>query len=412
MAKNRNRLTAVAIKHAGVGIHADGDGLYLQVLPSGGKTWILRFMLNGRAREMGLGSLTLVSLKEARDKAQAVRKQVHDHRIDPIDARRASRVRAVTLPFKDCAKAYIEAHKTGWRNAKHADQWGNTLETYAYPVFGDLPVNQIDTALVMRVLEPLWRKKTETASRLRGRIESVLSWATVRGYREGENPARWRGHLDKLLPKRSKVQKVQHHAALPYADLPSFYALLRQQPGVGALALRFAILAAARTGEVIGMRWEEVSLQDKVWTVPPERMKSGREHRVPLSTEAIRVLKLAEKGRTDDSVFVFETRPGKPLSSATMTAVLKRMERADLTVHGFRSTFRDCSAEQTNFPREIAEAALAHVLSNKAEAAYQRADLLEKRRKLMEHWGKFTSTPPAPQSTRVIPLKKAGKQYA
>ena len=394
MAKNRNRLTAVAIKHAGVGMHADGDGLYLQVLPSGGKTWILRFMLNGRAREMGLGSLTLVSLKEARDKAQAVRKQVHDHRIDPIDARRASRVRAVTLPFKDCAKAYIEAHKTGWRNAKHADQWGNTLETYAYPVFGDLPVNQIDTALVMRVLEPLWRKKTETASRLRGRIESVLSWATVRGYREGENPARWRGHLDKLLPKRSKVQAVRHHPALPYADLPDFVTALKKQAGMASLALQFAILTAARTQEVLGMRWDEIDLAQAVWTVPAGRMKAGREHRVPLSPAAVRVLKAAKALRSDDKVeAVFEGRPKQPLSTAALTAVLKRMERRDITPHGFRSTFRDWAAEQTAFPREIAEAALAHVLTNKAEAAYQRGDLLERRRKLMEAWGRYATTP-------------------
>jgi integrase len=351
-------------------------------------------MLDGRAREMGLGSLTLVSLKEARDKALALRKQAHEHRIDPIDARRASRVRAVTLPFKDCAKAYIEAHKAGWRNAKHADQWGNTLEAYAYPVFGDLPVNQIDTALVMRVLEPLWRTRTETASRLRGRIESVLSWATVRGYREGENPARWRGHLDKLLPKRSKVQAVRHHPALPYADMPDFMVALKEQAGVASLALQFAILTAARTQEVLGMHWDEIDLEQAVWMVPAGRMKAGREHRVPISPAAVRILKAAKDLRSDDKVeVVFEGRPKLPLSTAALTAVLQRMNRRDVTPHGFRSTFRDWAAEQTAFPREIAEAALAHILTNKAEAAYQRGDLLERRRKLMAAWGRYATTP-------------------
>ena len=394
MPRKIHRLTALAIKNAGRGMHADGNGLYLQVSETGGKSWILRYMLEGRAREMGLGSLTLVSLKEARDKAQALRKQAHEHRIDPVDARRASRVRAVTLPFRDCANAYIEAHKAGWRNAKHADQWGNTLETYAYPVFGDLPVNEIDTALVMRVLEPLWRKKTETASRLRGRIESVLSWATVRGYREGENPARWRGHLDKLLPKRSKVQAVRHHPALPYADLPDFMVALKEQAGVASLALQFAILTAARTQEVLGMHWDEIDLEQAVWTVPAGRMKAGREHRVPLSAAAVRILKAAKELRSDDKVeVVFEGRPKQPLSTAALTAVLKRMERRDITPHGFRSTFRDWAAEQTAFPREIAEAALAHILTNKAEAAYQRGDLLERRRKLMEAWARYATTP-------------------
>jgi len=246
----------------------------------------------------------------------------------------------------------------------------------------------------MRVLEPLWRTKTETASRLRGRIESVLSWATVRGYREGENPARWRGHLDKLLPKRSKVQQVVHHPALPYAELPAFMAKLRAEVGTAARALEFTILTAARTREVLGAQWGEIDFKTGIWTVPAERMKAGREHRIPVSPPAVRVLKAAKGLLSDEDLgVVFEGRRGQPLSTAAMTAVLKRMKRSGITVHGFRSTFRDWAAEQTAFPREIAEAALAHILTNKAEAAYQRGDLLERRRKLMTAWGRYATTP-------------------
>ena len=366
-------------------------------------------MLDGRARAMGLGPLSLVSLADAREKAQELRKQAHVHRVDPIDARKASRGQTVSMPFKECATAYIKAHKAGWRNTKHAAQWASTLESYAYPVLGDLPVHQIDTGTLMRVLDPIWQTRTETASRLRGRLESVLSWATVRGYRSGENPARWRGHLDKLLPKRSKVQKVDHHAALPYAELPGFYSGLRKQVSMGALALRFAILTAARTGEVIGARWSEIDMDSAVWTVPEGRIKAQREHRVPLSQEAIRALKAAKKLQSDDDVeVVFEGLRGKAMSNAGMSAVLKRMKRTDVTVHGFRSTFRDWCAEQTAFPREIAEAALAHVLSNKAEAAYQRGDLLERRRTLMDAWARFAATAPrAKQASNVTPIRQA-----
>jgi integrase len=366
-------------------------------------------MLDGRARAMGLGPLSLVSLADAREKAQELRKQAHVHRVDPIDARKASRGQTVSMPFKECATAYIKAHKAGWRNTKHAAQWASTLESYAYPVLGDLPVHQIDTGTLMRVLDPIWQTRTETASRLRGRLESVLSWATVRGYRSGENPARWRGHLDKLLPKRSKVQKVERHAAPPYAELPGFYSGLRKQVGMGGLALRFAILTAARTGEVIGARWSEIDMDSAVWTVPEGRIKAQREHRVPLSQEAIRVLKAAKRLQSDDDVeVVFEGLRGKAMSNAGMSAVLKRMKRTDVTVHGFRSTFRDWCAEQTAFPREIAEAALAHVLSNKAEAAYQRGDLLERRRTLMDAWARFAATAPrAKQASNVTPIRQA-----
>jgi integrase len=304
------------------------------------------------------------------------------------------------MTFNACATAYINAHKAGWRNLKHAEQWTNTLATYASPVFGALPVSAIDTGLVMKAIEPLWQTKTETATRLRGRIESILGWATVRGYRTGENPARWRGHLDKLLPKRSKVAKVKHHAALAYTQIPEFMRKLREREGVTAKALEFIILTAARVSEAVNARWDEIDGKAAVWTVPASRMKSGREHRVPLTKEAGAVLGALEQHRQSDYVF-----PGwkvkKPLTGAACLELLKDMGHGDLTTHGFRSTFRDWAAEQTAFPREIAEAALAHTLRDKVEAAYQRGDLLERRRKLMEAWAAYCAKPEG----QVIPIQ-------
>ena len=304
------------------------------------------------------------------------------------------------------ADAYIAAHEASWRNAKHRQQWRNTLDTYADPILGKLPVAQVEVGDVMRVLEPLWREKTETASRLRGRIESVLDYATARGWRSGENPARWRGHLDNLLPARSKVAKVEHHAALPWREIGAFMAALAEEEGVSALALRFAILTAARTGEVIGARWSEIDMQAAVWTVPADRMKAAREHRVPLSDAALDVLREVAKLRTEPEAdgFVFPGgKAGKPLSSMALLMLLRRMERGDLTAHGFRSTFRDWCAEATNYPREVAEAALAHTLRDKTEAAYQRGDLMEKRRRLMAEWATFCARP-APAG-EVVPLR-------
>ena len=296
------------------------------------------------------------------------------------------------MTFDACAAAYIEAHKTSWRNEKHRDQWRNTLNSYASPVFGSLPVQAIDVALVMKVLEPIWKTKSETASRLRGRIEAVLDWATVRSYREGENPARWRGHLDKLLPARSKIQKVEHHPALPHDEIGDFMAMLRGQDGTAARALEFLILTAARTGEIIGARWDEIDLEDKIWVVPGARMKAGREHRVPLSGAALAILEQMREIREGDFV-VPGGKKGKPLSNMAMLAVLKRMGRDDLTTHGFRSTFRDWAAERTNFPREVVEMALAHTIESKVEAAYRRGDLFQKRRQLMEAWVRFCASP-------------------
>ncbi|MGH7088036.1 MAG: tyrosine-type recombinase/integrase, partial [Stellaceae bacterium] len=326
------------------GMYHDGGGLYLQVGAGGAKSWIYRFMLDGRARAMGLGPAQSITLAEARKRAAECQRMRVDG-IDPIEARGAQREHrkleaAQALTFDACATAYIDAHKAGWQNAKHRDQWRNTLSTYAGPVFGALPVQAVEIGLVLKVLEPIWLTKPETASRLRGRIEAVLDWATVRGYRKGENPARWRGHLDKLLPARSKVRKVEHHPALSYAKLADFMLALRSHEGVASLALEFLILTAARTGEVIGARWEEIDFAEHVWVVPAARMKARREHRVPLSGPAAAVLD--RMGAIREAAFVFPGgKRGKPLSNMAMLKLLQRMGRADLTAHGFRSTFRD-----------------------------------------------------------------------
>ncbi|PCE27099.1 integrase [Paraburkholderia acidicola] len=393
MAHSINKLSTTQInKLARAGLHGDGGGLYLQITKGGVKSWLFRYMKNGQARGMGLGPLHTVSLAEARVSALAARKQLLDG-IDPLDAkeqRRASTNAAAAKikTFDECAEAYIEAHRSGWKNAKHGDQWVSTLDTYASPHFGSLAVSAIDTALIMKALEPIWREKTETASRVRGRIESVLDWATVRGHRTGENPARWKGHLDHLLPKRSKVQKVEHHAALPYADAPGFMSDLRKQDGISAKALELLILTATRTNEVLGARWGEFDLNEKIWTIPDDRMKAGKEHRVPLSKAALCILKMMKNHRQNDYVFAGQ-RENRPLSNMALLQLLKRMERGDLTAHGFRSTFRDWVGETTHYPREVAEAALAHLLKNKAEAAYARGDLFSKRAAMMQDWADY-----------------------
>lgn len=390
-----NKLSDLKVRSASKpGYLGDGGGLYLQISSSLTKSWVFRYQLAGKPREMGLGSILTFSLKEARERARRCRQLVAEG-IDPIGERNAERQRqrlesARTKTFDQCAVAFIDAHREGWRNAKHAEQWTNTLSTYASPEIGSNPVQDVDTAAVMRVLGEIWKTKPETASRLRGRIESVLDWATVRGYRAGENPARWRGHLDKLLPKRSKIKKVRHHPALPYAEAPAFFASLHGQEGVAARALEFLILTAGRTGEVIGARWDEVNLEDKIWTVPADRMKAGRPHEVPLSPQAAHILKAQLKVKTGDYVFAGR-RPTEALSNMAMLALLKRMGRTDLTAHGFRSTFRDWAAEQTSFPNEVAEMALAHVVGDKTEAAYRRGTLKNKRRNLMTAWADYCS---------------------
>jgi integrase len=410
MARKIDRLTDVSVRRAKKrGYLADGGGLYLQITASGAKSWVFRFRDNGRLREAGLGPAHTVTLAKARERAHEYR-NLRLEGIDPIEERKAGQLKAKleaakAMTFKQCAEAYIEAHKGSWRNDKHAAQWPSTLETYAYPVFGDLPVQAIDVTLVSKVLEPIWKTKTETASRLRGRIERVLDWATVRKYRQGDNPARWRGHLDQLLPPRAKLQKVQHHAALPYAEIGAFMAKLREQDGMAALALELLILTATRTGEVIGSTWDEIDLGAAVWTIPADRMKGGKEHRVPLSKPALAVLKPLRDAASDAApgTFVFPgLRADKPLSNKAMLKLLERMERSDLTVHGFRSTFRDWVGERTNFPREVAEHALAHSLPDKVEAAYRRGDLFDKRIQMMDAWAKFCAQT-SPEG-KVVPI--------
>lgn len=391
-----NRLTALKVQRLKKpSYHADGGGLYLQISGTGTKSWVFVFHspLYERRREKGLGSLHDVFLAEARVKAAECRKLL-DQGIDPIEASKAKLAQARltaarSMTFSACAAAYIEAHRNGWSNAKHAAQWESTIKAYADPVFGKLPVADVDTHLVMRVLEPIWNKIPETASRLRGRIESVLDWATVRGLRAGDNPARWRGHLDKLLPKRSRAHAVKHHPALPYREMGSFMAALRKQEGIAARALEFLILSAARTGEVIGAVWPEFDMEQKLlWTIPPQRMKSKREHRVPLSPRALEILKVMRRGQQSEFVFP-GGRPDKPLSIVAMWQLLKRLNRPGLTIHGFRSTISDWCAERTNYPREVAEATLAHAQGDKVEAAYRRSDLLVRRRHMLAEWAKY-----------------------
>ena len=386
------------------GFWANGRNLYLDAKSLPGINWVFRFKRGGVAHDMGLGPWPLVSLAEAREQALDCRKKLRAG-IDPLAERQAARAAALAertkaMTFKQCALAYIAAHENEWKNAKHAAQWPSTLAAYAYPVFGNLSVAAIDTALVMKALEPIWLTKTQTASRVRGRIESVLDWAATAGYRTGENPARWRGHLENLLAAKAKVSPERHHSALPYPELPSFMAQLAGHGGLGALALRFTILTCTRTGEALGARWDEVDLDDKLWTISAERMKMGKEHRVPLSSPALEILAMCR--RLPPGLFVFALNPRRPVSSAIMLMTLWRMGRGDLTVHGFRSTFSDWCAGRTNFPSELREMALAHTVGNKVQAAYRRGDLFEKRRRLMDAWARY-ATGPAPAGL-VVPL--------
>jgi integrase len=370
-------------------MHPDGGGLYLQITESGAKSWIYRYTLDGRTREMGLGPFHTFDLKTAREKAAECRRLRHEG-VDPIEARREKRLvealaAARQVTFKDAAEGYIVTRQAGWKNSKHGDQWRNTLATYAYPIIGAMSVQSIDTDHVIAVLDPIWAQKTETASRVRNRIEAVLDWATARKYRTGDNPARWRGHLATHFPARSTVRRVVHHPALPYREIPEFVAALKLQPGFGAAALVFLILTAARTNEALGARWDELDGHNGLWTIPGVRMKAKRDHRVPLSNA--RLWHLIQQTKLEGSPYVFPGgKAAAPLSNMALLAVLKRMGRKDLTVHGFRSTFRDWAAEQTNFPHEVSEMALAHTISDKVEAAYRRGDLFQKRRDLMEEW--------------------------
>lgn len=408
---NGKRLTAVFVqKVSKPGYYADGLGLYLQVRGTA-KSWIFRYRAEGRLRDCGLGSLNAISLAEAREKAARCR-NLRANGIDPIEDRRDAREKARadaarSMTFQKCAETYIEAHQAGWKNEKHAAQWTSTLSTYAYPVFKDVSVSSIDTGMIMKVLQPIWATKTETASRVRGRVESVLDWARVRGFRDGENPARWRGHLDKMLSARAKVARVQHHAALPIDDVPAFMTSLRAQVGVAARGFEFCILTATRTGETIGARWREIDLKAQLWTVPADRMKASREHRVPLSSRAVEIL--SEMQKLPPSEFVFPGgKADKPLSGMAFLMLLRRMKRMDITAHGFRSTFRDWVSERTDFPRDVAEMALAHTVSDKVEAAYRRGDLLVKRKELAEAWSIYCTSKPASAQEETEPAATLG----
>jgi len=405
--RESNRLSALKVARlTKPGLYGDGRGLWLRVASGGTKAWVLRFMLRGRARAMGLGPVDLVSLAEAREQARDARKLLLEGS-DPIEHRRSARRQArldaaLGITFKECAEQHIASHETAWRNPKHRAQWRSTLATYAYPVLGELPVAAIDTRLVLKVLEPLWRAKTETASRLRGRIEAVLDWATAREHRRGDNPARWRGHLDKLLPSRRKVASVRHHAALPYVEIPAFMEQLRGRDGVAARALELLILTGTRTSEVVKARWDEIDLDAKLWTIPAHRMKANREHRVPLSDRVVDLLQELPL----EAEFVFPGgRAKSPLSNMALLSLLRRMGRGDLTSHGFRSSFRDWAAEQTGYPNHVVEMALAHAIGDKVEAAYRRGDLFAKRRHLMQDWARYCISFSRRNGDRVVALR-------
>ena len=380
--------------------HVGGvTGLILNVTMYGSRSWLLRYQVGGRRRDLGLGSYPSVTLAQARELAREARLKLA-RGIDPVaDAQRlrAQLVQAMQshLTFAEAAAKYVEAHERGWKNVKHVAQWRSTLVNYANPVIGKVPVADVDVGMVLKVIEPMWASKTETANRVRSRMESVLDWAVARGYRKDANPARWKGLLDKLLPAPAKLTKTVHHRAMPYEELPKFLSLLRSVEGNGALALQFQILTACRSGEVRGARWDEINLEQQLWVVPADRMKAQKEHRVPLSDAAIQLLKNQRAVVSDSCLYVFpgyrasaDPETGAPLSNMTLTAVLRRLN-VDAVPHGFRSTFRDWAAEKTHYANEVAEMALAHTIASKVEAAYRRGDLLEKRRSLMQDWADY-----------------------
>jgi integrase len=413
VARHLHRLTATAVANLKTkGLHPDGGGLYVRVTAKGTKSWIFRYSSAGNTRDMGLGAFPTVTLAKARELAMECRRCRQDGG-DPIEARASERIAATleglqATTFKACAEQVISSHEIGWRNAKHRQEWRRTLTAYVYPSFGDVPVAKVTTEHVLAALQPIWSTKTETASRLRGRIEAVLALAKARGMRSGENPAQWRGHLAKILPARARVKNVQHHAAIPHSELPDFIKQLRKSRSIiSARALEFLILTVARSGEALGARWNEIDLDQRMWTVPAERMKAGKDHRVPLSDRAIRILKEMAEVRQNDFVFP-GMRQGQPIGIVAMPRELHRI-RDDITIHGFRSAFKDWCAECTNTLNFVSEAALAHVIADKVEAAYRRTDLLEKRRSLMEQWAAYCGRPPA--SAEVVPLQRRTRRH-
>ena len=412
--KVTNALTPMAVRNAKPGRHADGAGLNLLVKEGGARSWVYRFMLRGKSRDIGLGPATgtdAVTLADARDAAAVLRVKVKAG-IDPLEQRQreaaetlaaAQAASVAGITFKAVAEAHITANEGNWRNAKHRYQWSATLATYVYPVIGDLPVAAISTAHVLSILEPIWKSKAETAGRIRGRIETVLDAAKARGYRDGENPARWRGHIAQILPARSRLTRG-HHKAMPYGAVPELVGKLQEREAMAALALEFTILTAARTGEAIGATWAEVDLDKGMWTVPAARMKAGKEHRVPLSLRAIEIVQATLALGSD---FLFPAAGGGKLSNMAMNMLLRRMN-VDATVHGFRSGFRDWAAECTGYAHEVAEMALAHAISNQVERAYRRGDLIEKRRRLMDDWATYCANGGA-AGANVIRIRSAAR---
>jgi integrase len=403
MARGIHKLTIRQVERARKrGLIGDGGGLYLQVTARGSKSWLFRYKRGGRTRHMGLGPLALVGLGEARALALQARKLLHAG-IDPLAQRNAQRTQQAlaatkSLTFDAATAAYIAAHRAGWRSPQHVRNWQNSLATYASPILGPLPVQNIDTGLILRVLQPLWQEKPETASRVRSRLEAILGWATVRGYRSGDNPARWKGLLDHLLPSHRKVRPVQHLASLPFAELPSFMLKLQQQDGVAARALEFLILTAVRTGAVIGhrrddmppLKWQHLDFNQRLWTVPKSKMGVVG-HRVPLSDAAIAVLEQMRPLRDDADIVFPGLKPGRSLAEGMLRRVLRRMGRTEVP-HGFRATFKTWASERTSFAHEVIEASLTHAIGSALEKAYRRTDLLDKRRHLMTLWATYATT--------------------
>lgn len=397
MARSAKKLSAIQVKNLSkTGRHADGEGLYLNIARGGSKSWVFLWMKDRRRREMGLGPYPSVSLSEARERADVARKVVAAGG-DPLSQRDTEAPKS----FGEVADLFLESMEGSWKNQKHREQWRYTLsrkraeddslvrDGYCLNLI-DLPVAAVDTNDVLKALTPIWQEKAETASRLRGRIERVLDYAKVKGWREGENPALWRGHLKNALPTRAKLQRG-HHAAMPYADVPNFFASLKQREAVSADGLAFLLLTASRSGEVINAKWPEVDFEREVWTVPPDRMKAGKEHRVPLSPPAVEILKRMLEIRDSDWIFPGAKRD-RPQSPMAFTMLLRRMELGHFTPHGFRSSFRDWVGDETTFPRELAEAALAHTVGDETERAYRRSDALARRRKLMEAWASYCTS--------------------
>jgi integrase len=411
MPKKVNELSAVEIRRLSKpGRYAVGGvaGLLLSIKETGAKSWVLRTMVGGKRRNIGLGGFPDVSIAVAREKARQMKEKIAEG-VDPVVERQARKARMISaqakkLTFAEAARLYHEKKVLELRNEKHKKDWISSLERHAMPIIGAIPVSDIEFTHILKILDPIWAEKTETATRVRQRLEAVLTWATVSGYRSGENPARWRGHLEAVLPKPSKLKSESHFPALPWQEIGAFMADLRKRNGSGPRCLEFIILTAVRSGEARLATWNEIDFKSGIWTIPAERMKARKEHRVPLCDDALSLLN--NLPRLEGSDYVFPGANGGPLSDMTVSMVCRRM-KINAVPHGFRSTFRDWAAENTNFPREVAEMALAHTIDSSVEAAYRRGDLLEKRKRLMDSWSDYCSRIPASQAAKVTPIRKS-----